>query len=739
MTGVRNRIGLVVVLLLVLIPAVYVLADEAYIDSDRFTVNTAEIDGDIQFTDVTGCSVRMQVTNHGDDFEGTLKILRYECTDGSYVSAVGRTVHIKSGETQDIYLKLSNIAYDGTPYHVPLRVDFLDKDGQLLCQKITDFQVSPDITTKVAAGVYADDAQKLAVIDQSRFKYETTNISGDITMKSRQMTDEELANIKQLNINLLILDKVVSESTWENVSEWIMCGGYAMMEKACCQNMIHKMPDDNGLVDWGKGRILVYDASEWNGIMFLKSVRNLFGTDGIHALIAGDYSGYYWNVQTILNYDIASKLPPVTIYFVILLIYILCIGPAVYMILKKRDKREYMWLWIPCLAILFSVIVYKAGSSVCYAEPFIRYYSVVDITEEANIEQTKLVLISPNKGRSVFSIDSQYNLKLLNDMYLLYDDQNDRLTALKEKFGDAEYNVAMSVSDTRTDVMVNSAATFDEEHFSNERILNSEGGIDVDAAYYRGELTGTVTNTTPWNLHDAFIIHKGLLFQLGDLDAGQTIILDHLKEAQLVKSRNDVLDTWEMKNEGNTAAVSAVMSDLIGNITSASSMTLADDIVGGFSMDYDIGVQISEDIASVDGITLIKEKTAIADSGSGWATQALIGPEEPESEEELYAYDTDSYMIYGTDMLNVSYVVERLSGELYLKWLNPDAGMSVSFYNLSTGVYDTVFRDSDEMAEDDLKNYIAKDGKIKAHVQAADANEDHYMPVFTVSGGEEND
>lgn len=40
-----------------------------------------------------------------------------------------------------------------------------------------------------------DDAQKLAVIDQSRFKYETINISGDITMKSRQMTDEELANI----------------------------------------------------------------------------------------------------------------------------------------------------------------------------------------------------------------------------------------------------------------------------------------------------------------------------------------------------------------------------------------------------------------------------------------------------------------------------------------------------------------------------------------------------------------
>lgn len=54
------------------------------------------------------------------------------------------------------------------------------------------------------------------------------------------------------------------------------------------------------------------------------------------------------------------------------------------------------------------------------------------------MSRQSLVLISPNKGRSVFSIDSQYNLKLLNDMYLLYDDQNDRLTALKEKFGDAD-------------------------------------------------------------------------------------------------------------------------------------------------------------------------------------------------------------------------------------------------------------------------------------------------------------
>ena len=168
-------------------------------------------------------------------------------------------------------------------------------------------------------------------------------------------------------------------------------------------------------------------------------------------------------------------------------------------------------------------------------------------------------------------------------------------------------------------------------------------------------------------------------------------------------------------------------------------MSLSDDIVGGFTLDYDIGVQNNEELATVDGVTLIKEKMVVSDSGNGWSTQALIGPEEPENEENMYDYDTDSYMIYGTDMLNASYVVEPLSGNLYLKWLNPDEDMMVAFYNLSTGVYDTVLEESDEMTADELKNYIAEDGTIKAHVQSGDMTYDHYMPVFTASGGEKND
>ena len=58
-----------------------------------------------------------------------------------------------------------------------------------------------------------------------------------------------------------------------------------------------------------------------------------------------------------------------------------------------------MWLVIPCTAILFSVIIYMAGNSTRYTEPFIRYYSSVDLTDEATVENTKILLTSPDKEK----------------------------------------------------------------------------------------------------------------------------------------------------------------------------------------------------------------------------------------------------------------------------------------------------------------------------------------------------
>ena len=273
------------------------------------------------------------------------------------------------------------------------------------------------------------------------------------------------------------------------------------------------------------------------------------------------------------------------------------------------------------------------------------------------------------------------------------------------------YNVEL---DGKT-VLVTGRSAFDKEYFSNSRILKTEGSISADMFYYKGALSGTVTNTTKWNLHNAFVIHKGLIFMIGDLATGETKTLDKLQNVQLLKSRSVQLDTWQMDNPGNTAAVSSVMSGMMDNLSS--NISREEDMVGGFTMDYDIGVQDNDQISSVCGLTLIKSGLEVADSGKGWSSQVMLEPQEAENEEDLYNFDPFSYLIYGSDTLNARYIVGDVTGMLYMKWLNKDDLMNVAFYNLSTGVYDIVMEDSDMMTSEQLKDYISKDNVIKVRVQ----------------------
>ena len=113
MTKQLKRLICLAALFMILIPAIYVLADETEADHDRFTVSCSEVENDIILEDNTwACSVRMQITNNGEDFDGTIKILAFEGSETDAVNAIGKTLEFKSGETKPIYFKVPNVSYD---------------------------------------------------------------------------------------------------------------------------------------------------------------------------------------------------------------------------------------------------------------------------------------------------------------------------------------------------------------------------------------------------------------------------------------------------------------------------------------------------------------------------------------------------------------------------------------------------------------------------------------------------
>ncbi len=78
-------------------------------------------------------------------------------------------------------------------------------------------------------------------------------------------------------------------------------------------------------------------------------------------IMSSDYSLYSYEADEAFQ-SIEGKVKIVTggLTFLVVL-YVLCIGPLLYLVLKLVKKREYVWIVIPSIALLFLGIIYLNG------------------------------------------------------------------------------------------------------------------------------------------------------------------------------------------------------------------------------------------------------------------------------------------------------------------------------------------------------------------------------------------
>ena len=73
----------------------------------------------------------------------------------------------------------------------------------------------------------------------------------------------------------------------------------------------------------------------------------------------------------------AVGLPPIEQLFLLLLAYIALIGPINYLILRRLDKREWAWVTMPALVVVFAVGSYALGTSLKGSDVIVNEVSIV--------------------------------------------------------------------------------------------------------------------------------------------------------------------------------------------------------------------------------------------------------------------------------------------------------------------------------------------------------------------------
>ncbi|HEY6012646.1 MAG TPA: hypothetical protein VIU37_01515, partial [Candidatus Limnocylindrales bacterium] len=220
-------------------------------------------------------------------------------------------------------------------------------------------------------------------------------------------------------------------------------------------------------------------------------------------------------------------LPPVGGLIVLLAAYILLIGPVNYLILRRLDRREWAWLTMPVLVVVFTVGAYGFGIALRGNDVIVNEVAIVRgaVGATDGTGQIYLGVFSPSRG--------QYQLQVPGGALLSSPINGD-------VFGGTG-------AASQLDVLQGDPARVRnlDVGFGSLRTIRAETAVtvplvDTDLRLEDGRLRGTVKNDSAETLHDAVVVLGGTVAPLKDLAPGAVATVDvSIQNTQFGQSLSD--------------------------------------------------------------------------------------------------------------------------------------------------------------------------------------------------------
>ena len=253
----------------------------------------------------------------------------------------------------------------------------------------------------------------------------------------------------------------------------------------------------------------------------------LLGESKLSNLSSYLYSGnssQFWSVQNMLNTGDVDKLPKLPLYIVVILGYILLVGPGMYLYLKRREQRRFYRTGVAAVSLVFTAVIYLMGMGTRYKDTFFTYATILDTTENFVDEYTYINMRTPYNKAYTISLDPTYDLLPITRSNS-YD-----MTPVPKFTGNEDYKVRISYGENDTKVSVQNAAAFTPKYYSLRKRTptTAHKGLKGDITLFGGSVYGTVTNEYPFPVEKVGILMYGKMVVIDELKPGETKDLNGL-------------------------------------------------------------------------------------------------------------------------------------------------------------------------------------------------------------------
>lgn len=258
---------------------------------------------------------------------------------------------------------------------------------------------------------------------------------------------------------------------------------------------------------------------------FIENVLTLvMGELKIQELSQMDYAGFsrlYFSVQGLVNTGNVDRLPNVILYTIVISVYILIIGPVLYLYLKKKSlQRFYIGGVIGC-SLIFTAVIYIMGVKTRFKTPFFTYAAILNTSEGEGEEEIFINVRSPLNKPYMVELNPEYTVRPITKSYYY-----DSLSTAKFT-GEEGYKTAISHKRDKTELRIRDTAAFTPKLFSLKKQIRNDRnvGIEGNAVHFDEEISGTIVNHFDYPLKGAALILYGKAVLIGDMEPGQAINL----------------------------------------------------------------------------------------------------------------------------------------------------------------------------------------------------------------------
>ncbi|MDI2589604.1 hypothetical protein OR571_21490 [Psychrobacillus sp. NEAU-3TGS] len=421
----------------------------------------------------------------------------------------------------------------------------------------------------------------------------------------------------------------------------------------------------------------------------------------------------------------------------IVVVYMIIIVPLLYIILKRKDKREYAWGIIPLTAIIASAAIFGYGARDRIARPQVQQSSFLHVNEDKSLQGYYAESLLSNKSGD-FTFEAPTTTTMVAKR---------NFNTFTGQSPNVHENAIMEKHASNSELTFRDVGYWSVSSLFGETQIPEVGNFDVDLRVEASQLTGTVQNNFPFVVKEVSVWSGSKLIPLGDLEPGEKLEVNKkLSSVMLMPISNPYINQNYGINSGTSIDLIEQRKQSMYSASLMGDQYGKSPVITGFAEDNIVPITLKDKKVEMSALHLLIQPFT--------AETVFAGEFVLPANMFTVNVNTDEYGKHMEPVMNNSLEWYLDDGEYNVYWKIPDTipldrvnwtqlqiantdrnSQTIEIWNMETESFEAI-TESRFTNTENIQNYINDKGEIYYKLQKKSVQGDSYsrLPEVRLKG-----